>query len=320
MRYASVLLSFLSIILVLSGIILLDLTRITIRDLIAMDIDSTRVFMRSLMNDTLTAIYNFFLYYAEEFASKVFIPFLLICFGVAIPIYFFDRINRESLFIGLAMIFIMVSYITRSIALSMTVLGIIGSIAIFIRGSEERNKFLHMYGRMRTAMTIVALVLMLGIAMSIYLYFPKYNTFIKEKNLDLMVDLTAGAGGLDVQKKAMEETISSIMYGVRSGISQEYEMLSQKEKECCSSYRTGLMTYVDRYERLLKEQVERENETQVREIIAELPIFKALINATPLTIYLTGIFAFELLNYIISAIAVIVMRYAYLEAAKRTVV
>ncbi|MGC9103871.1 MAG: hypothetical protein ACP5JF_03650 [Candidatus Methanodesulfokora sp.] len=318
MRYASVLLSFLSIILILSGIILLDLTKITIKDLIAMDIDSTRVFMRSLMNDTLIAVYNFFLYYVEKFASKVFIPLLLLCSGVAIPIYFFDRINKESLFIGLAMVFLMVSYITQSIALSMAVLGVIGSIAIFIRGSEERNKFLRMYSRIRTAMTIIALVLILGISMSIYIYFPKYNTFIKEKNLDLMVDLTAGAGGLDVQKKSMEEIISSIMNGVRSGITQEYGVLSQKEKECCSSYKTALMAYVDNYERLLKEQIERENETQVRGVIAGLPIFKALINATPLTIYLTGIFAFELLNYLISAIVVIVMRYVYLSVVERT--
>lgn len=320
MRYTSALLSFLSIVLVLSGTFLLDLTGIRIRDLIAMDVDSTRVFMRSLMNDTLTAIYNFLLYYAREFGSKVFIPFLIMCFGVAIPIYTYDRINKESLFIGLTLAMVIIGYITQSIALSMTILGIMISTAIFSRGSGERNKFMGMYRDLRTAMTVVALLLILGISLSIYLYFPKYDAFIKEKNLDLMVDLTAGAGGLDVQKRAMEEMISSIMSGVRDGIVREYETLSPGEKACCSSYKTGIIAYLNNYENSLKEQIERENETQIREVIAGLPIFKALVNATPLTIYLTGIFAFEILNYLVSALVVAVMRYVYIKTIAKTVI
>jgi len=319
MRYTSALLSILSITLVLLGILLLDLTKITIRDLISMDVDSTRVFMRSLMSDALTAVYNFLMYYVREFGSKVFLPFLLICFGVAIPIYTFDRISKELIFIGLTIITVIVSYITQSITLSMTVLGVMASVAMFSRG-DERNKFFGMYNRVRTAMTVVALVLMVGIALSIYLYFPKYSKFVEEKNLDLMTDLTAGAGGLDVQKKAMEEMISSIMNGVRDGVNREYDALSQEERICCSSYRTRITTYLNDYEKVLKEQIERGNETQIRKMIAGLPVFRAIVNATPLTIYITGIFAFEILNYLISAIVVAVMRYAYLKVIAKTVI
>ncbi len=274
---------------VLSGTILLYRSPITTFSAIRLEVESTKVFMEGVAERNLIVGLKSFL---EMFFMNFFVPealpLALICFGLTIAVYFYDNVRKDTLLVGMTMVFLLVAVYTRSVPATMVVLAALVTSAVAVR--EVNRRFMkNMYGYMRLVMRVFSMIALLGLAMTIFIYYPKYSELIEQENLALMNSMLGGM----FEKNPVENYTVSLMNAVERANNQIYSQMSKDQKceECASTYHEAMQKYLEEEKALIRKHSEK---GLLPSLVYNTKSFKAICKATPLWIYLEGMLALEI--------------------------